>query len=154
MMRASLLPVSSAMSATASLIVPMSPFFVVPPVTPQSMRMCCGPAALGTVIRKKSPKPTRYMRMRSWPLPAPLFMALAGALLFWLAFLLGLLFFFCAAMSRSSLHQREIHLEVLRIVGNAELLAEAALAVGALRAEMPGDHVGQLRLAGRRGGDR
>src|SRR5436853_5814610 len=127
MIRASLLPVSSAMAATASLIVPMSPFFVLPPVTPQSMRMCCGPSLLGTVIRKKSPKPTRYIRMRSLPLPTLLLMALPalllvalpgvlllallGALLFLLAFLL----FFCAAMSRSSVYQREIHLEAFRI---------------------------------------
>src|SRR5882762_2442077 len=50
----------------------MSPLPVVPVVTPQSMSTCCGPSADGTVRRKKSPNPIRYMRTRSsprcWPL--------------------------------------------------------------------------------------
>src|SRR5215472_320070 len=33
--------------------------------TPQSMRMCLAPFGVGTVNRKKSPKPTRNMRTRS-----------------------------------------------------------------------------------------
>ncbi len=32
--------------------------------TPQSIRMCLGPVPVGTVTRKKSPKPTRYIRTR------------------------------------------------------------------------------------------
>src|SRR3984957_1486914 len=33
--------------------------------------MCAGPFLPGTVIRKKSPKPTRYIRTRMEPVPAP-----------------------------------------------------------------------------------
>src|SRR5258708_38235875 len=44
--------------------------------TPQSIRMCLGPASVGTVTKKKSPKPTRYIRTRR---PAGFFPA--GALL-------------------------------------------------------------------------
>src|ERR1041385_663146 len=135
MIRASLFFVSAAMSATAALIVPMSPFFVLPGVQPQSIRMCCGSSSVGTVIRKKSPKPTRYIRMRSPPLP-----------FFLAAFFLAAVFF--AAMSLS-VDQGEIHLEafgVFRFAGDAEVLAEAALLIGALLVEMPGDHVGDLGL--------
>src|SRR5436190_23571434 len=116
MMSASLLFVSAAMCATASLIVPISPFLVWPGVTPQSIRMCCGPSSLGTVTRKKSPKPTRYIRMRSSPF-----------------FLAG------GAISDSAVHQGEVDLEAVPVpgVGEAEGLAEAALAVRALVAEVP-----------------
>src|SRR2546427_462147 len=125
MMSASFLSVSSAICATASLIVPMSPFFVLPGVTPQSIRMCCGPSSAGTVTRKKSPKPTRYIRIRNSPFS-----------------------FLCAAISDSSMHHREVHLEAVPVVGvgEAEVLAEAALAIRALLAEMLGDDVADLRL--------
>src|SRR5262249_36436404 len=52
---------------TAALMLAISPLPVLPFVTPQSIRMCCEPSADGTVTRKKSPKPTRYMRIRSSP---------------------------------------------------------------------------------------
>src|SRR5437879_634776 len=125
MMSASFFPVSLAMCATASLMVPMSPFFVFPGVTPQSIRMCCGPSSLGTVTRKKSPKPTRYIRMRNSPF-----------------------LFLCAAISGSSMHHREVHLEAVPVfgVGDAEVLAEAALVIRALLAEMFGDDVANLCL--------
>src|SRR6476469_325991 len=58
-------PVSFAMWRTAVLMVAMSPLPVFPRVTPQSMTICRGPSAEGTVTRKKSPKPTRYIRTRS-----------------------------------------------------------------------------------------
>src|ERR1700722_987147 len=55
-----LLLVTVAIWATASLIVPISPA-----CTPQSIRMCFkSPAGVFRLNRKKSPKPTRYMRMR------------------------------------------------------------------------------------------
>src|SRR5258706_3804743 len=44
-----------------------------PACTPQSIRMCWGPAPafVGTVRRKKSPKPIRYIRTRSPPFALP-----------------------------------------------------------------------------------
>src|SRR5215204_464703 len=62
MTSASLRSVSLIKSCTHASIVPMLPAW-----TPQSMRMCCGPAFVGTVRRKKSPKPIRYMRTRRTP---------------------------------------------------------------------------------------
>src|SRR5262249_1025923 len=51
-----------------SSMVPMFPAW-----TPQSIRMCWSPAFLvGTETKKKSPKPTRYMRTRNLPLPLAL----------------------------------------------------------------------------------
>src|SRR5262249_46908997 len=47
----------------------MVPMF--PACTPQSIRMCAGPVEVGTVTRKKSPKPIRYMRTRSIPFTFP-----------------------------------------------------------------------------------
>src|SRR5262245_39642425 len=125
MMSASFFPVSLAMCATASLIVPMSPFFVAPGVTPQSIRMCCGPSSAGTVTRKKSPKPTRYIRTRN-----SLFLCLG------------------VAISDPSMHHREVHLKAVPAlgVGEAEVLAEVALVIRALAAEMPGDDVTDLGL--------
>src|SRR5882724_8644088 len=115
------------MCATASLIVPMSPFFVLPGVTPQSMTMCCGPSSVGTVMRKKSPKPTRYIRIRSSP-----FFAL-------LSFV---------AMSDASVQHREVDLEAAPVarVGEAEVLTEAPLALLALAAKVLRDHVTNRRL--------
>src|SRR5215510_2227554 len=49
-------------SSTASTIEPMSPVPDVPLNTPQSMRMCWSPFDVGTMTRKKSPNPTRYIR--------------------------------------------------------------------------------------------
>src|ERR671938_2176990 len=69
MTSASLPPVSLIRCLTHSSIVPMLPAW-----TPQSMRMCCRPCFfVGTVRRKKSPKPIRYMRTRMEPsdLPPP-----------------------------------------------------------------------------------
>src|SRR3984885_11743569 len=55
-----LLLVTVAIWATASLMAPISPA-----CTPQSIRMCFkSPAGVFRLNRKKSPKPTRYMRMR------------------------------------------------------------------------------------------
>src|SRR5438270_8132674 len=127
MISASFLPVSAAMSATASLIVPMSPFFVLPGVTPQSIRMCCGPSAVGTVNRKKSPNPTRYMRMRSSPFFA-------------------LLFF--VAMSESSVNHGEIDCEAVAFIlaRHAEVFGELPLAIGAFAAQVFRDHVADRRL--------
>jgi hypothetical protein len=57
---ASLEPQSSAIWATASLMLLRSMA-----CTPQSIRMCLAPFGVGNVNKKKSPKPTRNMRMRS-----------------------------------------------------------------------------------------
>src|SRR5678815_1282135 len=64
MINASLPLVSTAMWRTAVLMLAISPLPVLPLVTPQSIRMCFGPVFDGTVTRKKSPKPTRYIRIR------------------------------------------------------------------------------------------
>src|SRR6185503_8138082 len=125
MIRASFPFVSSAMCVTASLRVPMSPFFVLPGVAPQSIRMCSGPSSVGTVTRKKSPNPTRYIRIRRSPcfFPPPL-------------------------ISRTSMHEREVHLERVRIppAREAEALAKAALVGPALVAEMSRDDIAHLRF--------
>src|SRR6185436_9290290 len=98
----------------------MSPFFVLPGVTPQSIRMCCGPSAVGTVMRKKSPKPTRYMRIRSSAFSA-------------FAFLAG----FFVAMSDASVQHREVDLEAtpVALAGESEALTEVPLALLAFAAK-------------------
>src|SRR6185436_19116322 len=100
----------------------MSPFFVLPGVTPQSIRMCCGPSPVGTVMRKKSPKPTRYMRIRNSSFFAMLFFV---------------------AMSDASVQRREVDLEAVPVAraGDAEVLTEAALALLAFGGEVLRDHV-------------
>src|SRR3569832_2701285 len=55
---------SLAISVTASRMLPRSRAW-----TPQSIRIWLAPTLLGTLSRKKSPKPTRYMRTRK-PLAA------------------------------------------------------------------------------------
>src|ERR1019366_3709756 len=54
-----LCPVTAAIWATAVLMVRISQA-----CTPQSIRMCFRPAGVFRVNKKKSPKPTRYMRTR------------------------------------------------------------------------------------------
>src|SRR5213078_4531912 len=110
--------------------------------TPQSIRMCWAPVFAGTVRRKKSPKPTRYMRTRRAPFalpPAALAepfadfvgrlagLALAAvlrlkALLLRLAALrvavrcfAGFLFVFFVGISESLVKQAEVDLEVIWI---------------------------------------
>src|SRR5689334_2798940 len=79
------------MFLTQSSIVPMFPAW-----TPQSIRMYCGPASVGTVTKKKSPKPTRYMRTDNLSLLLPL--ALGGCFAdFFAAFLVAFLVAFFAA---------------------------------------------------------
>src|SRR5438270_96177 len=68
---ASFFPVSSAMLAMQSFIVPMLPC----EWTPQSTRMCSYDTPFGMETRKQSPKPTRYMRMRILPFAAAFFLA-------------------------------------------------------------------------------
>src|SRR5579863_6145431 len=85
------------MSATAALRVPISPLPVVPLVTPQSMSRCCGPVGDGTVRRKKSPNPTRYMRTRSGS-SAPVVLA----------------------MSQPPVEHREVDLEAARVVAGKQ----------------------------------
>src|ERR1700733_1654783 len=64
-MSATLPPVVCTMSATADSMVPMSPVCLVPLKTPQSTMTWMGsPASPKNVNKKKSPKPTRYMRTR------------------------------------------------------------------------------------------
>src|SRR6478672_10976800 len=105
----------------------MSPFFVLPGVTPQSIRMCCGPSFVGTVMRKKSPKPTRYIRIRS-------------------STFVALLFF--VAMSHASVQHREVDLKAISFASprEAEALAEAPLASFALGGKVFRDHVTYSRL--------
>src|SRR5215472_11719904 len=67
MIRASLPPVSLARSSKQSPMVPMLAAW-----TPQSIRIWAGPVWVGTVSRKKSPNPMRYIRTRSMPLTLPL----------------------------------------------------------------------------------
>src|SRR5579872_1006097 len=59
------LPVAFFRSATHSPMLPMLAAW-----TPQSIRICAGPLLPGTVSRKKSPNPTRYIRTRM-PLAPP-----------------------------------------------------------------------------------
>src|SRR6185369_7356218 len=105
----------------------MSPFFVLPGVTPQSIRMCCGPSSVGTVMRKKSPKPTRYIRIRS----SPFFD-----------------FFVFVAMSDASVQHIEVDLEAVpfALAVEAEVLTHAPLALLALGAKVLRDHVTNRRL--------
>src|SRR6185295_5553442 len=67
-------------SSTASTIDPMSPVPDVPLNTPQSTRMCLSPAEVGTMIRKKSPKPTRYILTRRVPVPFDTFVFFVAGL--------------------------------------------------------------------------
>src|SRR5262245_46098147 len=66
MTSASLPPVSLTISLTQSSMVPMLPAW-----TPQSIRMWAGPVLVGTVTRKKSPKPILYIRTRRPPFALP-----------------------------------------------------------------------------------
>src|SRR6185369_16535333 len=105
----------------------MSPFFVLPGVTPQSIRMCCGPFSVGTVMRKKSPKPTRYIRIRSSP-----FFDL----------------FVFVAMSDASVQHSKVDLEAVpfALAVEAQVLTHAPLALLALGAKVLRDHVTNRRL--------
>src|SRR6185369_16549861 len=105
----------------------MSPFFVLPGVTPQSIRIWCGPSSVGTVMRKKSPKPTRYIRIRSSPFFALLFVV---------------------AISDASVQHIEVDLEAVSfaLAIEAEVLTHAPLALLALGAKVLRDHVTNRRL--------
>src|SRR4051812_43082884 len=126
MISASLDFVSSAMWRTAALMVAMSPLPVLPRVTPQSMRICCGPSFDGMVTRKKSPKPTRYIRIRSsaasMPAAAPL----------------------VRSMSEAPVRDGEVDLKPVRIVAlhEAEALVVAALPRLTGRARLPVEALG------------
>src|SRR5262249_34282862 len=109
---------------TAALMVAMSPLPVFPFVTPQSIRMCCGPSGDGTVTRKKSPKPTRYMRTRNSP-PSP-----APSLPLPLDVVFVLAFSFAVAILDPAVRNREVDREpiVPRPLDEAEPLVGRALA--------------------------
>src|SRR6185503_12593836 len=119
MMSASWPSVVAAMWRTAVLRLAMSPLPVLPRVTPQSITMCCGPFADGTVTRKKSPNPTRYMRIRSSCLPGlPVFFALGFFAVLAATVLRGLVGFAVrlvalVAMSEPPVRHREVDLEAV-----------------------------------------
>src|SRR6266545_3815317 len=124
-------PVVLNRSSTASSIEARSPVPVVPLNTPQSMRMYFSPAAVGTVTRKKSPKPTRYMRTLR-----PL--ALAGA------FFVDVFFFLPALISEASVQHVEVELEAFRVVSLVQSFAQAEVALArfaALVIEAFGDQI-------------
>src|SRR5581483_10974547 len=115
-------PVSAASCWTAAGMAPMSLA-----CTPQSISTCAWPPSLaGIDIRKKSPKPTRYMRMRT---PAAPSAALAGL-----------------AMSASLVQQGEVDGEAPGLAGRHALGAERGLlAADARRRQVLGDRVAHVR---------
>src|SRR5262245_18826558 len=120
-------------------MVAMSPLPLLPRVTPQSTRMCLGPSDEGRVTRKKSPKPTRYMRTRSdvGALLLGFDAGLEGVLVLPARFGAAFLLLLVLAMSVPSVGESEVDLEPARIApfDEAETLEVASLASLTLFAE-------------------
>src|SRR6185436_4480827 len=111
------------MSSTASTIEPMSPVPEVPLNTPQSIRMYWSPRDVGTVTKKKSPKPTRYIRtLRPFALLRETVCLVALAAFFDAFFVafravgLRVDFFVRVVISQPRMQHVEVHLEATGIV--------------------------------------
>src|SRR5689334_21635776 len=154
-MRASRPPVTCAMCATAASMLWMSPVWLVPLNTPQSTTMCSGaPFSSSRLTRKKSPKPTRYIRTRTPASPAAGIQAPARAA--WglrgrgLVAIGALEHFFRERLRRALavvvrlVHQGEVDPQVadVRARPDAEIGEERGLALGAPLAFLAGERLG------------
>src|SRR6185436_10539427 len=112
------------MSFTAATIEPMSPLPEVPLKTPQSIKMYSFlPRPVGTVTKKKSPKPTRYIRtLRPFALLRETVCLVALAAFFDAFFVafravgLRVDFFVRVVISQPRMQHVEVHLEATGIV--------------------------------------